>query len=550
MTLPIPLRLIPEDSFMAIANGVALPDWADRLIETIGENLGTSVLNLLRGILILLVGWIIAGILRRITKTLLDKTNIDNQIAAWVVGDQGSKAPPIEKWVAEFVYWLVILFAIIAALEALELQQVSQPLQSLLNEVTSFLPQVGGAVVLLGAAWLLATLVRLIVGRALQTVRIDERLGQQIGEEGSFSLAETISNTLYWFIFLLFLPSILSTLRLEGTLVPVQDLLNQLLAILPNVLGAVLIGFSGWLVAQVIRRVVTNLLAATGTDRLGAKFGLTGQDNAHRLSWILGTTAYLLILLPVAIAALNALQIRAISEPAIAMLEDILAVLPQIFTASVVLILAYVAGKYLADLVTSLLTSMGFNHVMEWLGFAASPAPEPTVENFPENPDDPQATALQTPAMPSITRTPSELLGTIVLIGVMLVATLAAVDILAIDALTNLVSGIVVIAGQVLVGVVVFVIGLYLANFAFNLITSSGNRQAQIAGHAARIAIIIFVSAMALGQMGIAPDIVNLAFGLLGGAIAVAVAIAFGFGSREIAAEQVRGWLEDFKRQD
>ncbi|TVQ58294.1 MAG: hypothetical protein EA366_06905 [Spirulina sp. DLM2.Bin59] len=550
MTLIISPSLAPGISPLAIASEVSFPAWADRLIETIGENLGTSVLNLVRGILILFVGWIIAGILRRITKTLLDKTHIDNQIAAWIVGEQEGKAPPIEKWVAEFVYWLVILFAIIAALEALELQQVSQPLQSLLNEVTSFLPQVGGAAVLLGAAWLLATLVRLIVGRALRTLRIDERLGQQTGEEGTFSLADTIGNTLYWFIFLLFLPSILSTLRLEGTLVPVQQLLNQLLAMLPNILGAVLIGFSGWLVAQVIRRVVTNLLAATGTDRFGAKFGLTGQDNAHKLSWILGTTAYLLILLPVAIAALNALKIEAISGPAIAMLEDILAVLPQIFTAAVVLILAYVAGSYLADLVTSLLTSIGFNHVMEWLGFAASPAPEPTVENFPENPDDPQATVLQTPEIKAPTRTPSELLGTIVLIGVMLVATLAAVDILAIDALTALVSGIVVIAGQVLVGVVVFVIGLYLANFAFNLITSSGNRQAQIAGHAARIAIIIFVSAMALRQMGIAPDIVNLAFGLLGGAIAVAVAIAFGLGSRDIAAEQVRGWIDDFKRQD
>lgn len=389
---------------------------------------------------------------------------------------------------------------------------------------------------------------RLIAGRALRTLRIDQRLGQQVGEEGSFSLAETMSNTLYWFIFLLFLPSILSTLRLEGTLVPVQQLLNQLLAMLPNIFGAVLIAFSGWLVAQVIRRVVTNLLAATGSDRLGAKFGLTGQDNAHKLSWILGTTAYLLILLPVAIAALNALQIAAISEPAIAMLEDILVVLPQIFTATVVLILAYVVGSYLGDLVTSLLTSVGFNHVMEWLGFAATPAPP--VEHFPENPDDPQATVLQTPEAKPTTRTPSELLGTIVLIGVMLVATLAAVDILAIDALTDLVSGIVVIAGQVLVGVVVFVIGLYLANFAYNLITSSGNRQAQIAGHAARIAIIIFVSAMALRQMGIAPDIVNLAFGLLGGAIAVAVAIAFGLGGRDIAAEQVRSWLEEFKRQD
>lgn len=145
MTLPISPSFAPGISTLAIATGVVLPPWANRLIESIGENLGTSVLNLLRGILILFVGWIIAGILRRITKSLLDKTNVDNQIAAWVIGEQDGKAPPIEKWVAEFVYWLVILFAVIAALEALELQQVSQPLQSLLNEVTSFLPQVGGS---------------------------------------------------------------------------------------------------------------------------------------------------------------------------------------------------------------------------------------------------------------------------------------------------------------------------------------------------------------------------------------------------------------------
>ena len=34
--------------------------------------------------------------------------------------------------------------------------------------------------------------------------------------------------------------------------------------------------------------------------------------------------------------------------------------------------------------------------------------------------------------------------------------------------------------------------------------------------------------------MGVAPDIVNLAFGLLLGAIAVAIAIAFGLGGRDV----------------
>ncbi|MGB7520629.1 MAG: hypothetical protein WA896_13450, partial [Spirulinaceae cyanobacterium] len=133
-------------------------------------------------------------------------------------------------------------------------------------------------------------------------------------------------------------------------------------------------------------------------------------------------------------------------------------------------------------------------------------------------------------------------------VGIMLVATLTAVDILNIPALTNLVGAIVLIAGQVLTGIVIFAIGLFLANLAFNLITSSGSRQSRILAQTARIAIIALVSAMALQQMGIASSIVNLAFGLLLGAIAIAIALAFGLGSRDIAAEQVREWLDSFKR--
>jgi hypothetical protein len=80
------------------------------------------------------------------------------------------------------------------------------------------------------------------------------------------------------------------------------------------------------------------------------------------------------------------------------------------------------------------------------------------------------------------------------------------------------------------------------------LIASSGTRQARLLGQAARIAIIAFVAALALQQMGIGSDIVNLAFGLLLGAIAVGIALAFGLGGREIAADQIREWLASFKQ--
>jgi hypothetical protein len=64
---------------------------------------------------------------------------------------------------------------------------------------------------------------------------------------------------------------------------------------------------------------------------------------------------------------------------------------------------------------------------------------------------------------------------------------------------------------------------------------------------AARVSILVLAGAMALGQMGVASDIINLAFGLLIGAIAVAVALAFGLGGREIAGRELDKWLDSVR---
>jgi MFS family permease len=535
-------------------------------VQTIFRNISDFVPNLIGAILILLVGLIIASIAAAITKGVLKRTNLDNKIAEWITGRQeGSEPPPVEQWVSSAVYWIVIAFTVVAVLNSLNLQTVSQPINTFLNQVLSFLPKIVGAGILLGVAWLVATLVKVVTTRGLRLARLDERLGEhvetspdRVGEPprrptNQFSLAETIANALYWFIFLLFLPLILDALGLQGTtLQPVQQLLNQILGSLPNILLAILIAAGGWFLAQIVRRIVTNLLAAAGADRLGRRFGLTGTTSSQSLSWIIGTIVYVLILIPVAIAALDALQIEAISAPAIAMLNQILNALPKIFTAALILTIAYVLGQFVSDLVTNILTSIGFNNIFQWIGLptprATRRTPVTPRDEFGQprtSPTPGQETTLQPSTVP--TRTPSELVGIIVLVGIMLFATVAAVDVLEIEALTAIVSGIVVIAGRILAGLIVFAIGLYLANLVYNLIISSGSRQARTLAQIARIAIIALVIPMALQQMGIANDIVNLAFGLLLGAIAVAIALAFGLGGRDIAAGQVREWLDSFK---
>lgn len=557
----VPIRVHP--SLAQVEPG--LVDSGFNYVGGIIQNLSLFVPQLLGAIAILVIGLIIAQIAAGVTKNLLKRTSIDNKLAEWITGRQGgADGPQVEDWISGAVFWIIVVFTVVAVLNTLRLEAVSQPLNNFLNQITGFLPKILGAVILLAVAWLLATLVKLVTTRTLRVMRLDERLGEQVETPpeapgapptrptAQFSLAETIGNALYWFIFLLFLPTILDSLGLQGTLQPVQQLLNNILGILPNILAAVLIGATGWLVAQVVRRIVTNLLAASGTDQLGARFGLR-PTGGQSLSWILGTIVYVLILIPTAIAALNALKIDAISTPAIAMLNQIMSALPKIFTAALILVVAYVLGRFLSDLVTSILTSIGFNNVFRWLGLPSPLAtrttriiitPETSPADIPP-PSTGQETVLQPSGVPS--RTPSELVGIIVLVGIMLFAAVAATDVLQIPALTAIVGGIIAVSGRILAGLVIFAIGLYLANLAFNLIVSSGSGQSRFLGHTARIAIIALVSAMALQQMGIAPDIVNLAFGLLLGAIAVAIALAFGLGGRDIAANQVREWLSSFK---
>lgn len=489
--------------------------------------------SLVGAVAILFIGWLVAFIAKAVVQGLLSRTNIDNRIAS---GLTGSDSIQVEKIVSGLVFWVILLITIVAVLDTLNLKVASQPLNSFLNQIGEFLPKLLGAGILLGVAWVVATLVKTLVVNALNALNVDERLNTQDtgASSNQLSISQTIGTALYWFIFLLFLMPVLDTLGLQQALGPVNGLVSEILAILPNILGAVIIGVVGWFAANIIRRIVTNLLATTGVDHIGSRFGLSqASSTGQSLSSILGTIVYVLILIPVAIAALNTLQIQAISVPAIAMLQQILNAIPLIFTAGAILAVAYFLGKFVSELVNNILTSIGFNNIFSVLGL---PTPVRTERYDGEG----------QPVSPA-SRTPSEIVGFIAFVGIMLFATVSAIDILGIPALTALVTGITIILGRILSGLVVFAVGLFLANLAFSIITSSGNAQARILGQLARTAIIVLVSAMALQQIGVAPDIVNLAFGLLLGALAVAIALSFGLGSRDIAKTQVQQWLDSFK---
>jgi len=304
----------PVQPGVAVQSGV-------NYVQGLLQNLIQFIPNLLAALLILVVGLVIAAIARGVTRGILNRTDIDNRIAAGVMGGRAdnSNLPRVENVISGLVFWIIVLFTIVAVLQALNF---------FLNQVIGFLPKLVGAAILLAVAWLVASLVKLVATRGLHALRLDERVNQQPAgttrQPNQLSLSETVGTALYWFIFLLFLLPILNALDLNQALQPVQSLISQILSIVPNILAAVLIAAVGWFFATIVQRIVTNLLTTTGIDQLGTRVGLRQTTSGQTLSGIVGTIVYVLILIPIAIAALNALRIDAISVPAFAMLQQIL----------------------------------------------------------------------------------------------------------------------------------------------------------------------------------------------------------------------------------
>ena len=490
------------------------------------------VAHLIGALAILLVGWIVGGVLARLVRSLLRRLSLDAHLSAAVPGAAlPTSSLRLDRLLASLVFWIVMVLAVVAALNVLNLTTVSEPLNQFLNQIFAFLPKLGAALLLAVVGWVVAILARSALLGATQRLDLDQRLldGDAAGEgRPGLAVSNTLGDVLFWLVLLFFLPLILNALNLGAQVTPVVNLFDTFLSALPRLFKAGAIAAVGWFLARIVRTIVSNLLAATGLDRLGAEFGLDPERGAQSLSWLVGTLVFVLILIPTATASLDALAIPAVSGPATAMLDRILTTLPQIFTAALILVAGFVFGRFTGQLVSRLLAGIGFDGIFRWLGMP-----------------DLAGGCLAQPGSPQ--RSPSDVLGVVTLVGILLFASVAATNVLALPALTEVMQGLLRLFGQILAGLAVFAVGLYLANLAAQLVRSSGGSQAQLLARTSRVAIVVFTGAMALQQIGVAPSIVNLAFGLLLGSVAVAGAVAFGLGGREVAAEQLREWIRASK---
>ena len=134
------------------------------------------------------------------------------------------------------------------------------------------------------------------------------------------------------------------------------------------------------------------------------------------------------------------------------------------------------------------------------------------------------------------------MVGLVVLALIVLLAAVTAADMLEFQAVGVMIKDFIAFAGHILMGVLIFGLGLLLAQIVVKGISASDARHARRLAMVARVVILALAGAMALRQTGVADDIVNVAFGLTLGAAAVAFALAFGLGGRDMAARALNEW--------
>lgn len=326
--------------------------------------------------------------------------------------------------------------------------------------------------------------------------------------DGSITdLASPIATLIKAVLTIFILMAVLQHFGLTDVLAPLKDMVTEITSALPNIIGAGIIMYAGWIIAKVVSQIVAMALGKFD-EKLAEK---TGNDDI-KVSAFGSALALFAILLPIVVSALGVLNIPAISVPASAMIEELMAAVPNIIGAGIILLVAYLVTKFVIHMLNTLLDGMHVNSIPEKIG-----AQGLFTESF------------------TVTR----LVGAAIMFFAMLSASTAAINLLGIDVISAIFARVIEFGGGILIGSIILFIGYFLSNLAYKKLLAG--TSAAIA-NIARFAILGLVLAMGLRSMGLADNIVNMAFGFTIGGVAVAMALAFGLGGKDAAKAITDSW--------
>lgn len=212
-------------------------------------------------------------------------------------------------------------------------------------------------------------------------------------------------------------------------------------------------------------------------------------------------------------------------EPVTQMLTRIMAYLPVLLGALVILIVGWIVAKAIRRLVDWLLKTIRFDALADKAG----------ITEILKKGD--------------LKITAGELISSIVYWLIIIMVLVMTVDALGLPKSSDILESLFAYVPKVIAALLVLVVAMFLASFVSGIVrTAAGNAnlpKPQILAGVSRWAIIIFAVTISLEQLGIAPLLVSATFNIILGGIVLALALAFGLGGKDAAAK----YLEELKHK-
>jgi hypothetical protein len=147
----------------------------------------------------------------------------------------------------------------------------------------------------------------------------------------------------------------------QAVMLAITNALNNFLAAIPAIIGALLILLIGWILSNIAATLVTRLLRGANVDRLFATHG-EGVYPADALrfqpSVVAGEIVRWLIRIVFLIAAANALGLPQVSE----LLNQILLWIPNLIVAAIILLVAPILARFVQGAIEVTAGRMGFTN--------------------------------------------------------------------------------------------------------------------------------------------------------------------------------------------
>ncbi|MDT0540222.1 mechanosensitive ion channel [Croceitalea sp. P059] len=390
------------------------------------------------------------------------------------------------------------------------MEYLENMMSSITGSVGDFLPATIGAILILVIGWFVAGILKRLTTKLIKRTGVDDKM-----KSDKITLSKFIGKLIYFLVMIFVFMLALEKLGMQSVLDPVKNLLDGFLAFIPNIIGAGLVGYIGYMLAT----VVSELVGMSG-DTIQKFVPKLGMSEGFDIVGILKKVVFIFIFIPLLISALNILNMDAISVPATSILTQFFDAIPKVLLAAFILILFVLGGRFLSQMIKDILSKMNLNGIMAKMH----------LDNMIGNTNI------------------ANVIANIVYFFIIIFGLLTAIEKLEFAQLTDVLNTITNLSGKILFGLVIIMIGNWVSVLAKNAF--SKNEKNGFVASIIRTAILAIFLAMGLKTMGMADDIINLAFGITLGTIAITVALSFGLGGRPAAGKQMEKILNKFNNKN